>query len=151
MQTIKEWLATCGLKYSSLIDLERKLADCGIDSVTPQHLSTQLKEAGFTRLTTGKLRYWIAPGFTPVTAGLQKPGNVRFLIAQALIKYLDGKDEVIVRVLHDEIGSAIGCAGFEDDINKAMALKIERNEWELVRGIKPEPNKFVRIKQQDTI
>ena len=112
-------------KLSTIAD---EMAIDGIDYVSPQFLASELRRLGWEYKNTGKLRVWIKPGETAISAGVSQPANIRFVVGRIVGEILAGVDSITVEELHDAVASKIG--KFDVRIaNDSMIRRAKRKEW----------------------
>ena len=125
---IEKYLGLYPRAAAKLSTIADEMSLDGIDYVSPQHLAGQLKRLGWTYKNTGKLRVWIKPGETALSAGVSQPANIRFIVAQAVSDVIAGLSSITVKELHEAVHSRIG--NFDVGIaNSSMAMRVRRKEW----------------------
>lgn len=135
-------------KAARLETIINELASAGIDYVSRKALSVVLIELGWTRYNTGKMRLWIAPGETVISAGVRMPDNIKYLIGQFLNTLLADVDQIA----HADLSAAvINKFNNANDIVTAtielMQLKQAKGQWYLDKHA--DPRTWKRIKNTD--
>lgn len=129
---LREGVLSITRKSAKLETIINELSLKNIDYVSRKALSVVLIELGWTRYNTGKMRLWIAPGETIISAGIRMPDNIKYLIGQFLNTLLADVDEIA----HADLSSAvINKFNNANDIVTAtielMQLKQAKGQWYL--------------------
>lgn len=128
--SIEKYLDTFNRPAAKLSTIADEMAIDGIDYVSPQHLAGELRRLGWEYKNTGKLRVWIKPGHTAITAGVSQPANVRYVVGRIVDDVIAGLDSITVKELHNAIAAKIG--KFDIAIaNRSMEIRQRRKEWYL--------------------
>ena len=135
---LREGVLSITRKSAKLETIINELSLKNIDYVSRKALSAMLIELGWARYNTGKMRLWIAPGETIISAGIRMPDNIKYLIGQFLNTLLADVDEIA----HADLSAAV-INKFNDanDIVTAtielMQLKQAKGEWYLDKHENP--------------
>ena len=145
---LREGVLSITRKSAKLETIINELSLKNIDYVSRKALSVVLIELGWTRYNTGKMRLWIAPGETIISAGIRMPDNIKYLIGQFLNTLLADVDEIA----HADLSAAvINKFNNANDIVTAtielMQLKQAKGQWYLDKHANPRTWK--RIKNAD--
>jgi hypothetical protein len=122
-------------KAARLETIINELASAGIDFINRKTLTATLAELGWTRCNTGKMRLWIAPGETIISAGVRKPDNIKYLIGQFLNTLLAGVDSIT----HADLSEAVINKFSDADgiISATIELMQFRKDWYLDKYTHP--------------
>jgi hypothetical protein len=125
-------------KAARLETIINELASDGIDYVSRKALSAVLIELGWTRYNTGKVRLWIAPGETIISAGVRMPDNIKYLIGQFMNTLLADVDHIT----HTDLSAAVinkfnDADGVITATIELMQLKQAKGEWYLDKHADP--------------
>jgi hypothetical protein len=125
-------------KAARLETIINELAIKNIDFMSRKTLSAMLVDLGWTRYNTGKMRLWIAPGETIISAGVRMPDNIKFLIGQFLNTFLADVDTIT----HADLAAAVinkfsDMDGIVTAAIELMQLKQAKGEWYLDKHANP--------------
>ena len=126
--TIEEYLLQFNRPAAKLSTIADEMAVDGIDYVSPQFLAGELRRLGWEYKNTGKLRVWIKPGQTAISAGVSQPANVRFVVGRIVGDVIADMNSITVKELHNAVAAKIG--QFDIAIaNRSMEIRQRRKEW----------------------
>lgn len=109
----------------------------GVDYVNARTLAKALTELGWKPYHNGRFRAWIAPGETVISAGLSKPGNLKFLVAGHVKALLEGREELRLDELAESVQKAYPHAGVVTIANGLMDRLAQRKQWYLDKHSTP--------------